>query len=323
MTTCFWIAFFAAAVGSAPILSLLRTLKAKQSISQFVPASHQVKVGTPNMGGLIPIFGTLVAMVVVLVLPENSDVTRLVPRSFVLANLLLMIGLTVIGFVDDYVVPRLMKGKRGLGWTQKLVAQIVITAAACFVAELRDPAKIGATVVVVLFFSNAYNFSDGLDSLAALILIAFSLGMIGLGLLLPAVSAGVFFGAVLLGAILPFLFLNWYPAKVFMGDTGSLPLGGIIGFVVAPLFFGAGNVISIDWGVFGVGTLLSIVMIAELVPVPLQIGCVKVFKRRIFPYTPIHHAFEKAGWPETRVVGMFFIAQVLCSVAALTLARNL
>lgn len=323
MTTYFWISFLAAAIGAGPILALLHALKAKQSISQFVPEGHKVKVGTPNMGGLIPIVGVILSLTVFLVAPQSEELSRTVPRELVVASLVLLLGLTLVGFVDDYVVPRLMKGKRGLGWTQKLLAQIVLVAAVCWIAEMRDPMKIAATVIVVLFYSNAYNFSDGLDSLAALILIAFALGMIGLGLLLPSVGPGVFFGILLLGAILPFLFLNWYPARVFMGDTGSLPLGGLLGFVVAPLFFGSGTQVSINYGQFGVGALLSLVMIAELVPVPLQIGSVKLFKRKLFPYTPIHHAFEKAGWPETRVVGMFFIAQVLSSVAAITLARAL
>jgi phospho-N-acetylmuramoyl-pentapeptide-transferase len=301
----------------------LRALKAKQSISQFVPEGHQVKVGTPNMGGLIPIFGVLVTTLAYLMLPVPDQVAKLLPRPTAIGVLVLVIALTLVGFVDDYVVPRWMKGKRGLGWTQKLLAQFAIVLVVCLISEQKDPMKIALTLIVVLFFSNAYNFSDGLDSLSSLILIAFALGLIGLGLMLPVLAPGLFYGVVLLAAILPFLFLNWYPAKVFMGDTGSLPIGGLLGFVLTPLFFGDQATVVINWGHFGVGTLLSLIMIAELIPPPLQIASVKLFKRKLFPYTPIHHAFEKAGWPETRVVGMFFIGQLLSSAAAITLAKSL
>ncbi len=319
MDLWFWFAFCASAVAAAPILHLLQFLKAKQSISKFVPEGHQVKVGTPNMGGLIPLVGLLVVFVLEWLKPAN-DIT--LAKGPILGGLVIILGLGGLGFVDDYVVPRLMVGTRGLGWTQKLLAQFAIAGVACYVAGVTDPFKLGLSIITVCFFSNAYNFSDGLDGLASLILVAFALGLICLSFIVPGLGFALMVGLALLGSILPFLFLNWYPARVFMGDTGSLPIGGLLGFALIPMLLGSKHAVDFDSKQVLGGLALSLVMLAELVPVPLQIASVKLFKRKLFPYTPIHHAFEKAGWPETRVVGMFFFAQILASALALTIMRS-
>jgi phospho-N-acetylmuramoyl-pentapeptide-transferase len=145
--------------------------------------------------------------------------------------------------------------------------------------------------------------------------------------------------AALCGGIIPFLFLNAPPARVFMGDFGSLPIGAVLGFLTAFLagqfsgstVFPAVGIVGSPAPEFWIGNdsrsylplaLLGFVMAAELIPVPIQIASVKLFKRKVFPFTPIHHAFERAGWKETRVVWSFILVQLLATAAAYTVAYS-
>lgn len=303
----FWIGFLGAGISAWPIFRALVQFKSRQTISQYAPEGHQAKQGTPTMGGLIVAAGVIVWLVFWLPHANTKDTA---------AYLGLFLGFAIIGFVDDYVVPRLLAGKRGLGWKQKILMQIGMS----ILVALSLKMDFGVSCVVIfliLFFSNAYNFSDGLDGLAGTLgLLLF--GAVGvLGLLLGAPAALSLTSFAICGAYLPFLFLNAPPAKIFMGDVGSLPLGAVLGLFVAQLAMadapGAG---PWSFGVIGALVVLSIVMICELVPVPLQILSVKVRKKKLFPYTPIHHAFEKAGWPESRVVWRFAFVQAVCSAAA-------
>ncbi|MBI1334231.1 MAG: hypothetical protein GC165_15275 [Armatimonadetes bacterium] len=315
--TSFWTAFGISAVTSFPIMKLLVAMKSRQTVSQHAPDTHQVKQGTPTMGGLIILAGVLGA------LPFAHMSTSVWPMY------LLILLFALIGFVDDFVVPRMMAGKRGLGWKQKIVMQLVFAIIPLAMAGYTSPLPLAYGTFMILFFANAYNFSDGLDGLAGTLLLGLLVGMFGM----TAVSgqeAGYSNTAifVFLGAILPFLYWNAPKAKVFMGDVGSLPIGAFLGgfwFLAAPRLpqfaeFGHTLQPTQHSMTFYVALgIWSLMMVAELVPVPLQIGSVKLFKRKIFPYTPIHHAFEKAGWPETRVVFVFAICQLVCSMLAITL----
>lgn len=311
----FWLAFLSAAVLALPILGLLRKLKSRQIVSQHAPESHQAKQGTPTMGGLIILAGTFVGTGLALALlgPRGNG------ASHILWVLLTLASFAAIGFVDDFVVPRLMSGKRGLGWKQKILMQLVAALPAVPACGLEwTPLNVAAVIFVVLFCSNAYNFADGLDGLA---------GGIGLILIYTLSQMSGSFNAwdieivgALLGSIVVFLFLNAPPAKVFMGDVGSLPIGAFIGIQAlgvlshgAPATLGGPTTLGGDATLFLGLFVTTFMLFAELVPVPLQIFAVKVFKRKLFPYTPIHHAFEKAGWPESRVVWSFLLAQILCS----------
>lgn len=292
----FWIALVTSGLAAYPVYRMLIRFNSRQTVSEFAPETHQKKQGTPTMGGLIIIMGLIVAVAL------TDDVFRL-------SLLTVAVGMAAIGFIDDWIVPRRWPGKRGLGWKQKLAMQVVVAVAAavwCPVTE-RDSWQIGLLSFAILFGANAYNFLDGLDGLAGSIGLILALGFGGL----MALGAS---GAIA-GALLPFLVLNAPPAKVFMGDVGSLPVGGMLGVL--------GYAVAIAHpGSMGLGILacLSLVLIAELVPVPLQILWVKVFKKRLFPYTPIHHAFEKAGWPESRVVWIFALTQVIGVAGAWTMA---
>ena len=321
LNLAFWVAFGVAAILAKPILATLLSLGSRQTVSVHAPEGHQKKQGTPTMGGLIVVAGALAAMLVV----GARDAAAVV----------LLLGFALIGFVDDYVVPRRFVGKRGLGWRQKILMQLAVAVAAALLARLGVLGSAGL-VFVVLFYSNAYNFSDGLDGLAGTILLSLAGGLVALGLISGAPPALLVPLAALLGGILPFLFLNAPPARVFMGDVGSLPVGAVLGYVVVRLGYGffhhwtawttiGPNVEPGAWMRVSPWALLaiSLLMTVELVPVPLQILSVKLRKKRLFPYTPIHHAFEKAGWPETRVVYHFALVQLLLSLFAVGLALGL
>ncbi len=294
----FWIAFGLSALFAFPAYKLLIALKSRQTVSQFAPEGHQVKQGTPTMGGIF------VVAAIACTLGIAGDFGSLF-------WVVLLFG--AIGFVDDYVIPKLISGKRGLGWKQKLTLELV---AAAIISHGSIASRCESTFLI-LFYANAYNFSDGLDGLAA------GIGLILFGWLLPFSSVGINQAAAgaAMGALIPFAFLNAPPAKIFMGDVGSLPLGGLIGCLVWRIAESGGQQGHQDGGsIWAALVLVSLVLCSELVPVPLQIASVKLFKKKLFPYTPIHHAFEKAGWKETRVMAMFVLTQLVLAAVAMSLA---
>jgi phospho-N-acetylmuramoyl-pentapeptide-transferase len=306
----FGIGFLTAAVLAYPIFRCLIALKSRQTVSQFV-TEHAHKQGTPTMGGLIILAGGIPALLYWASLVGTKAV----------ASLAIVIGYALIGFVDDFVLPRVKKGSRGLGWIPKLILQIGIALAVVLMQGFQGPLAVGLAVFIILFYSNAYNFSDGLDWLAGTI-------FMGLGgtLFVLALRVGtpdwIYPIAGFLGATIPFLFMNRPPAKVFMGDVGSMAIGGLMGLAVADMTIHSitlGG--STAWLLLGGIALVSVIMFVELVPVPLQILSVKLFKRRIFPFTPIHHAFQRAGWTESRIVGLFFAVQLIGSAAGIALIR--
>jgi phospho-N-acetylmuramoyl-pentapeptide-transferase len=226
-----------------------------------------------------------------------------------------IVGFALIGFLDDYLVPRFVPGKRGLDWLPKLGLQILVAGGAALIGQvsLWDGLLL---VFLLLFFSNAFNFADGMDGLAASLWIALTFGiwLMAFWLDIPGLMT---VSVAVLGGIVPFLVLNSYPARVFMGDVGSLPLGAVLGGCVWMMLAETTNTTFAGTPFLIIAVVLfSGVMILELIPPPLQILSVKLFKRRIFPMTPIHHAFEKAGIPETRIVWGFFLLQLVLSMAA-------
>lgn len=321
----FWASFIIAALAAKPILSLLRAMKSRQTIDPHAPETHKVKQGTPTMGGIIALVGMLAGIVAFWVSPTLQFDIRISrgESRILLSALLLIVAFGLIGFVDDYLVPRMVKGKRGLGWRQKIVMQVLAAILGTLPLGL-GPIGMILAVFAVLFCSNAYNFADGLDGLAAGIGLAYCAALVMLGI------TGMMFGVVTVGlavagGLAVFLFLNAHPAKIFMGDVGSLPIGAVFGLcsflmitssrAPSPLFMQDGW--DLPWLV---PIALNLMLIAELVPVPIQVFWFKRTGRRIFRATPIHHGFEKAGWPETRVVAAFTLVQVLASALAYTFA---
>lgn len=298
------VAAVAGLVAAPFVMRLLRNLKSRQTISEHVPEGHQKKVGTPNMGGMIALIGAIVAIAI-----------AQAPNW--IAHIFLLLAYGLIGFIDDYWIPVRNPGSRGIAWKPKLLMQVGV--GLIFLNLLTgdhrpDWVQQALALFLILFFTNAYNFSDGLDGLAG------SLGLI-ICLTLSMLWAGVPDSLMLslAGGLLAYLFVNVPPARVFMGDTGSLPIGSAIGYAVFEALRVAPTTEVPLWVTIATLILISGMMIAELVPVPMQIFWVKVFKKRLFPYTPIHHAFEKAGWPETRVTGVFVLTQLLLSIGALAL----
>jgi phospho-N-acetylmuramoyl-pentapeptide-transferase len=333
----FLLALVVASLSAFPVYKLLLALKSRQNVSQYAPEGHQKKQGTPTMGGIIVAIGFLAVPFYGAIRGNH----RYYEQNS--AIFWLFLSFALIGFVDDFVVPRVFPGKRGLGWKQKIIMQF---AAAVFCAHTMYgdfSLECWGMVFFILFFSNAYNFSDGLDALASLLLVGLVFGLVFLTYFEGQWGLSRYLVA-LLGAIIPFLYLNKPKAKIFMGDVGSLPIGAVLGMVVAVLVYprsGPGLtfdtlLIRTDMGAYPMTTPLSSpqgwmlrgiilvivsgMMIVELVPVPLQILSVKVRKKKLFSFTPVHHAFEKKGWPEIKVVAIFAGCQLLMSLVAVALA---
>ncbi len=340
MVTALLIAFI---VGPA-VIAKLRALKVGQVIRAEGPASHQSKRGTPTMGGLIIIAATVIPTL----LWARLD------NRFVMVTLVAMLWTGAIGLIDDYLKV-VEGRSRGLVAKWKLTAQVffgVTLGVMLLVWPVVPPASIpeaGTTVpffkftivvfapwLYVLFvtgvvtgFSNAVNLTDGLDGLAtglsataaaAFAIFAYVFGRIDttsyLNLIyLPGSGELAVFCAALMGACLGFLWFNAHPAKVFMGDTGSLAIGGSFGTLA--ILLKAEFLLVIVGGVF----------VAEAVSVMAQTGTYKWYKRtrgreyadahRVFRMAPLHHHFEKLGWEESTVVVRFWILGIFCALVAL------
>lgn len=297
-------AFGASAVSAPVVLRLLRRLGSRQTVSEHVP-EHAAKQGTPTMGGIIVLAGLFAGL---------AALGRLDGSLAALLG-----GFAMVGFLDDFVVPRAMPGKRGLGWAPKLGLQAGTAVASSSLGGYQG-ADLFLAVFVLLYAANAYNFADGLDWLAGTVAVFLAAGLAGVAW--AAGRPGVLPLMVLLVlSLVPFLFLNRPPARVFMGDVGSLPIGALLGW--ATLQCGAPASGPPPTPALVAALLLAhLVLIVEIVPVPLQIASAKLRKgKRLFPFrTPVHHAFQHAGWPEGKVVALFAGVQAAASLAAFAVA---
>jgi len=294
----------------------LRRLKIGQNVRDDGPRSHLKKAGTLTMGGVIILFSFVIGAL--LYLRGNTQGLMVV---FVTA------GFGVVGFLDDYIK---LARKRSLGLRayQKIIGQFAVAAVFIAYVWLKDPAAFGGSVSQILipftdasfdlgplyipfaFFVvvgcvNGVNITDGLDGLACgvtlLVTVFFVICAAAAGSpILPVLGAGG-------GAMLGFLLFNAHPAKVFMGDTGSLALGGFV----------AAAAILLKMPLFLV--IVGIIYVIETLSVFLQVTFFKATHgQRLFKMAPIHHSFELSGWPETRVVALFYIiTAVACLVGFL------
>ena len=295
------------------LLPVLRALKAGQSIREVGPTWHNNKAGTPMMGGLMFIFASILAMVINVFFMED-----LAP----VLVLVMALSFGFIGFLDDFTK---IKYKRNLGLTslQKAMLQMAFSALFLYImyrsgsmsTELYIPfVDLSFTLhpIVYIFFAmfvmvgcvNAVNLTDGVDGLCGSVTIpvmvfftaaAAALGKYDLALL-PASLAG---------GLVAYLFYNWHPAKVFMGDTGSLFLGGVI----------CGLAFALDMPLILI--LVGIVYIVETLSVILQVGYFKLTHgKRLFKMSPIHHHFEMCGWKEVKIVLVFTAVSALMCILA-------
>ncbi|MBA4292400.1 hypothetical protein C0431_05470 [bacterium] len=312
----------ASAVAAPFVFKMLVAMKSRQNVSAHL-AEHAHKQGTPTMGGIIVLIGLLTGMACTW-------------RAEYLGVLVLVLGFAAVGFADDFLVPKMKPGSRGLHWAPKLGLEIGAAVGAAFLTGWNDPVQMGVFVFLVLFLSNAYNFSDGLDTLAGGLGVILSAGLALIVIFPPMAGLGtklvtelstplstqysiVIICSSLLVSFLPFLYLNSPPARVFMGDVGALPIGAVLAWIASMLLLPTGDpTVNISLSnLFPLAVLFG-VMIAEIIPPPLQVFWVKVFKKRLFNFkTPIHHAFQEKGWPETRIVWLFHVVQAGLVVLAL------
>ncbi|MCD8390219.1 MAG: phospho-N-acetylmuramoyl-pentapeptide-transferase [Firmicutes bacterium] len=321
---------FAVTAALGPIfIPWLHKLKFGQEIREEGPKWHQKKSGTPTMGGIMFIVGTGAAILVTSVIAAvKGGFDAKVSKGIVLFAVSL--GFGAIGFVDDYI--KVVK-KRNLGLTaiQKFLLQVILAAvyiAAMYaIKELNPQIIIPFTDIVwdvpmwlyipiVMFIVvgavNAVNLTDGLDGLASSVTVVVTLFFALAAYLIFNELGDAMFAAAVMGGLIGFLIYNHYPAKVFMGDTGSLFLGAVAAFL------------SIDLGLHLFLIIVGFVYIAETLSVIMQTMYFKYTKkkygegRRIFKMTPIHHHFEMCGWKETKIVTVFtLVTALLCIVARL------
>lgn len=293
------------------LIPVLHRLKFGQSIREEGPRSHQKKSGTPTMGGLMIILAITVATVLV----DSLSVE-------VMTALFLMIGHGAIGFLDDFIKV-VLKRNLGLKARQKLFCQIIMACALTYILTEYLGAStdvwipfINHTIILspilyyILIFlvlvgtTNAVNLTDGLDGLAAGTVTVAALAYAVICMMFGKVELAVFCMATA-GAALGFLRFNIHPAKVFMGDTGSLALGGALAAVA--VLTKTEFLLVVIGGVF----------VMEALSVIIQVISYKTTGRRVFKMSPLHHHFELSGWSETRVVVTFWLTGVLLSIAAL------
>lgn len=312
------IAFAISAILCPVVIPFLHRLKFGQQVREDGPQAHLKKQGTPTMGGLMILTSIIITSIFYI-----KDYPKIIPVLFV------TVGFGIIGFLDDYI-KIVMKRSEGLNPIQKLLGQFVVTG--IFTCYLLKSGEVGTTALipftggfrdgfylnlgilfvpfvffVILGTDNGVNFTDGLDGLctSVTILVATFMTIVALG---EESGISPITGAVV-GSLLGFLLFNVYPAKVFMGDTGSLALGGFVAssaFMMQMPFF---------------IPIIGLIYLVEVLSVIMQVSYFKATKgKRIFKMAPIHHHFELCGWSETRIVAVFsIVTAILCLVAYLGL----
>lgn len=296
------------------LIPFLHRLKFGQTVRDDGPHTHLQKTGTPTMGGL----AFLAAFVL--------SAIFMTPTHETIAVILVTIGFGLIGFIDDYI--KVVK-KRSLGLKpmQKIIGQLIICVLFMVYlnksgvgTEIYIPFTGGKTwdlgilfipfcIIAVLATVNGVNLTDGLDGLAdgvTLIVCVF--------FTMCAYAAGngiVTAGGAMIGGLLAFLIFNAYPAKVFMGDTGSLALGG---FIVACAF-----ILKMPLFIL----IAGIIYVVETLSVAIQVTVYKKTKKRVFKMAPLHHHFELSGWSETKVVTLFYVITAIACLVAFLGAQNI
>lgn len=324
------ISFVLSALLGYVLIPILHNLKFGQNIlTDIGPKWHAKKQGTPTMGGFMFIISTVFSVAATYIICKIADfnifaeldVTRHQQYTRIFAGILMALCFTLVGFADDYI--KVVK-KRNLGLTeiQKTVPQVLIIAgylAALIISESTSMFipfygkvtfdSIGGIIFFCLFSVcviygaiNAVNFTDGIDGLCGSVTIPVGVAFAVIALMLKTTSVGVV-GAALAGGCAGYIIWNHYPAKVMMGDTGSMFLGGM---VVALAYAVECPLILLPLGIIYVIEALSDV---------IQIGSIKLRKKKVFKMAPIHHHFEMCGWNENKIVIVFSVVSLIgCAI---------
>lgn len=327
------ISFAVTALLGFVLIPILHSLKFGQNILTSIgPKWHAKKQGTPTMGGFMFIIGILLSVAVTYIICKvtgleifaDLEITRHQQYTRVFAGILMALGFTFVGFADDYI--KVVK-KRNLGLTeiQKTIPQVIIIG--CYLASFIISENtsmfipfygkvafegIGGIIFFCIFSVcviygaiNAVNFTDGIDGLCGTVTVPVGVAFAVIALMLSLPSVGIL-GAALAGGCVGYVLWNRYPAKVMMGDTGSMFLGGI---VVALAYAVECPLILLPLGIIYVIEALSDVV---------QIGSIKIRKKKVFKMAPIHHHFEMCGWNENKIVAVFtFVSIVGCVIGVL------
>lgn len=315
------LSFIASVAVSLVIIPILRRLKVGQIERTEGPESHLKKQGTPTMGGIVMIITILIISVFMYlqyIKPEPDVANNLIPL------VLVTIGFGIVGFVDDFK-KLVLKNTDGLKPAFKMLGLLIIAVA--FVIYVLKFMNIGTTtlipilkqyitiprliyipfaIIVMLGTTNAVNLTDGIDGLATSVttIIIACLTVIGI---IQEVKEVVILGSIICGVNLGFLLFNMHPAKVFMGDTGSLLLGGAIAsmalYLKMPIIL----------------LIIALIPVIETISVIMQVAYFKKTGKRIFKMTPIHHHFELSGWNENKIVTVFSIVTLLLCIVGLNI----
>ena len=313
------IGFILSLIVGVILIPLLKKKKANQQLSIYLEERHKKKIGTPTMGGLIFIIPTIIFVVIMYLFNKININYTLILVLFT------FLSYSLIGFIDDYLIIK-RNNNKGLSENMKFIMQIIIAIIFFYIFmvsgnepliwihTLNIKINIGwfyglFILLVLVASSNAVNITDGLDGLAGglslIAFITFSLISWNTGWL-EGYSDIALFAFALSGALLGFLVFNVKPAKIFMGDTGSLALGATLGTYA--ILTRHEILLLVIGAVFVIETLSCVI----------QRIYYKLTKKRIFPMTPIHHTFEKLGWKEENIVKLFWIVGLICSMAAIS-----
>ena len=314
------IAFIVSIIMGFIIIPILKKRKVGQIERDDGPQSHLKKQGTPTMGGIIIIITMALVVIGTYIYLSNMGETDIAHR--LLPILLLTIGFGLIGFIDDFK-KLVLKNTEGLKPSYKMIGLLIISVA--YVIYLVYGLKIETqtyipiiktyidmpifiyipfAIIVILGATNAVNLTDGIDGLSSSVcaIIITCLAIIGISLQLYEVSI---FASIVIGAVLGFLMFNIHPAKVFMGDTGSLMLGGVISglalYLEMPLLL----------------LIIALIPVLETISVMIQVVYFKKTGKRFFKMAPLHHHFELSGWKENKVVVVFSIVTLLLCIIGL------
>jgi phospho-N-acetylmuramoyl-pentapeptide-transferase len=322
----FFIAFILTLVIMPKYLAWAISKKANQPINKYVPA-HEGKRHTPTMGGAVFLSATVIAVLL------SADLGNL----FVLAGLVTLIGFGLVGFKDD--IGKILSGNNleGLSAKGKMAGQVIVALSAIgvlfcadfpttfyipfFKNELFDMGYFAVIFWIVVFLAttNAVNLTDGLDGLAT---VPSVIALVTLGTIIYVTGHAIFSGYLLVpnikgvgevtimasalaGGLLGFLWYNCYPAEIFMGDTGSLAIGGFLAYLA---ILGKSEILLI---------LIGLIFVIETVSVILQVGSFKLRGKKVFLMAPIHHHFEMKKWAENKIIVRFWMISLIANILAL------